>query len=386
MSHVGLSMDDHPADPGDRRPKGHKKAKSTAAVLVSLGALVALVVAVVIVGLLVWNAIKGEAAADYPGPGNDEVLVSVESGQTVTDIGGTLFDANVVASVQAFVDASRFDDRANTITPGGYVMLTQMSGQGAFERMLDPESRYEASVTLPEGLWIDETIARTAEATDLTPGELWSAAADPAAVVLPDWAEGTGERRAEGFLFPAVYPVARNASASEALQSYVDRFNVTAEDTGIADAQEKVGVSAYEALIVASLVQSEGLPQDFTKVARVVYNRLDPETWGETFGYLQLDATLNYGLGEKNVRLTKDQLESANPYSTHTNTGLPPTPINSPGEEAITAALNPAEGDWLYYVTVNLETGETKFTDDYDEFLGYSEELNQWCSDNPDQC
>ena len=170
------------------------------------------------------------------------------------------------------------------------------------------------------------------------------------------------------------------------LQAYVDRFNESADALGLANAEEAVGFSAYEALIVASLVQSEGRPEDFGKVARVIYNRLDPDTWGETYGFLQLDATINYANAESQLNISSEQLQEDGPYNTYTRQGLPPTPINSPGDAAIAAALAPDDGDWLYYVTVNPSTGETKFTDSYDEFLQYKAEFQQWCSDNPGQC
>ena len=116
-------------------------------------------------------------------------------------------------------------------------------------------------------------------------------------------------------------------------------------------------------LNVASLIQAEAHPDDFEKVSRVIYNRLDPDTWGETYGYLGLDATLNYALEQFESNLSQSDLEIKSPYNTRTeqHQGLPPTPSTTPAE-AMEAALEPAKGDWLYYVTVNLDTGETKFT------------------------
>ena len=143
-------------------------------------------------------------------------------------------------------------------------------------------------------------------------------------------------------------------------------------------------MTPYEAMIIASLVQAEGHPDDFDKVARVIYNRLDPETWGGTYGLLQMDATVNYALDKSEINLTTEELQNTDsPYNTYKNPGLPPTPINSPGEAAIEAALNPADGDWLYYVTVNPDSGETKFTADYNEFLGFKSELTDWLAANP---
>ncbi len=120
---------------------------------------------------------------------------------------------------------------------------------------------------------------------------------------------------------------------------------------------------------MASLVQAEGQPADFAKVSRVIYNRLDQGM------KLQLDATVNYALGRSTLKLTNQDITVDSPYNTYKVTGLPPTPINSPGEQALEAALAPAAGDWLYYVTVNPTTGETKFTSSYSEFLKFKAEF-----------
>ena len=161
------------------------------------------------------------------------------------------------------------------------------------------------------------------------------------------------------------------------------RWDKAAEKVGLEAGAKQVGYNPYEVMIIASLVQSEGHPDDFDKVARVIYNRLDEATWGGTYGYLQLDATVNYALKHSEINLPTEKLQGTkSPYNTYLNTGLPPTPINSPGEAAMEAALNPADGDWLYYVTVNPDTGETKFTADYDEFLSFRAELQKWYAEN----
>jgi UPF0755 protein len=120
---------------------------------------------------------------------------------------------------------------------------------------------------------------------------------------------------------------------------------------------------------VASLLQAEAQPKDFAKVARVIYNRLDKDM------RLQLDTTVLYALGRSGTHLSPDELQTDSPYNTYKNKGLPPTPIDSPGQQAINAALHPAKGNWLYYVTTNLKTGETKFTNSYQEFLQFKREL-----------
>jgi UPF0755 protein len=376
-------MKDQSATPPGRGGNG-ARGRSTAAVVIFL---VLIVAGAAMAGWYIIDRLTADSYDDYQGEGSGSVIVSVAPGDTVTVIAGTLADADVVASAQAFIAATQDDERATSIAPGAYDMRLQMSGEAAFERILDPAARYETQVVLPEGLRIDQTVQRTSDATGIPAEALWAVLRDPAqGLQLPTWAPATGDLRAEGFLFPATYAIAKDATALAVLQSYVDRFNKASAASGLEEAESKVGYSPYEVLTIASLIQAEGDPDDYAKVARVIYNRLDPDTWGETYGKLQLDATINYANAEANLNLSSEQLQQDGPYNTYTREGLPPTPINSPGEEAIVAALNPADGDWLYYVTVNPDTGETKFTSSYQEFLNYKAQFETWCKDNPGKC
>lgn len=384
MSHVGISMRDHSSESGGQ--SGKPRRRGFLAALLALLLIGALGFGLYLGGRWVVDQLRSEPPADYPGPGVGSVVVEVSPGDSVTAIGNTLVNANVVASAQAFVNATEGDARANTISPGAYQLKEQMSAAGAFEALLDPATKYQSIVALPEGLRIEQTVTRTAEQTQILPDDLWAVLRDPAALQLPDWAPPSGDLRAEGFLFPATYEFAKDATAAKVLSTFVDRFNTAAIETNLNNSQEKVGKSPYEVLTIASLIQGEGKPEDFDKIARVIYNRLDPTTWGGTFGLLQLDATLNYALAESNLNLSNEQLQADGPYNTYTRPGLPPTPINSPGEEAIIAAMNPADGPWLYYVTTNPDTGETKFTADYNEFLVFKDEFQTWCAQNSDRC
>jgi len=139
---------------------------------------------------------------------------------------------------------------------------------------------------------------------------------------------------------------------------------------------EAIERTPYEVMIVASLVQAEVLPEDMRKAAAVIYNRLDEGM------PLQFDSTVSYALGITELQLSAEQLETESPYNTYANEGLPPTPINSPGEAAIEAALNPAKANWLYFVTINPETRETKFAKDYDRFLRLKDQLRDWLAEN----
>jgi UPF0755 protein len=132
-------------------------------------------------------------------------------------------------------------------------------------------------------------------------------------------------------------------------------------------------------MVIASLVQAEGHPDDYGKVSRVIYNRLAAGM------PLQLDATVNYALKKSDINLSPDQIATDSPYNTYVYPGLPPTPINQPGEAAMAAALAPDEGDWLYFVAVNPDTGETKFTADYNEFLRFKKQFEDYIAANPQE-
>ncbi len=139
-------------------------------------------------------------------------------------------------------------------------------------------------------------------------------------------------------------------------------------------------------MTIASLVEAEGRGDDMPKIARVIYNRLENPGTAGTTGRLEIDATVNYALGRNlGVAISSEDLQVDSPYNTRVNAGLPPGPIEAPGDDALAAALAPADGDWYYYVTVDLRTGETKFAENYDEFLRYKAEFRTYC-ETSDAC
>lgn len=302
---------------------------------------------------------------DFAGPGSGQVIIVVERGDSLTAIGRKLREAGVVATADAFVRAASVNEDSSSIGPGKYTMLRQMSGEQALGLMLDPASRANSRLVLPEGLRMNQTVELAADATGL-PKTRFDAALDHTADLgLPAWSSG----KPEGFLFPATYDLIGDETAQEVLAKLVQRFDQASSDVNLVGRAAELGLDPYDVLIVASLVQAEGHPDDFAKVARVIYNRLEQDM------PLQLDSTIAYALGITDITLSQDQLQSDTPYNTYVNKGLPPTPINSPGEAALEAALTPEKGKWLYFVTVNPDTGETKFTKSYEKFLQYKQEF-----------
>lgn len=351
MSNVDFAMQGG-ADGGGRPPRPPKQKKhSTLAVFVA--ALVALAVlgAVGYAGYRIYERFLA-SAEDYPGPGSGHVVVEIAPGDTLFKIGGTLKDSDVVASAEAFAEAAADEPNATSIAPGSYVMLQRMSGAGAVTRLMDPKARNEFTVLIQEGWRTDQTVARLSEVTGIHEKDFYSALKSEAAVPLPSWAKGSGDARVEGFLFPATYDFETKDKAKDILNIMVRRFNVTAGDVQLQANSRKVGYSPYEVLTIASLVQAEGAGDDYADIASAIYNRLDKKFWPTlgTNGRLDIDATINYIFRKSELNFTDEEKRSTSPYNTYVVTGLPPTPINSPGEKAISAALNPTKSDWLYWV------------------------------------
>ena len=326
-----------------------------------------------------------EGTPDYPGPGTGEVTFEVSEGDTATDIGRNLKEQDIVKSVDAFTDAANANPDSAGIQVGFYEMRLQMKAEDALELLIDPANAVAASITIPEGLRVVDIVALLAKNTDFSKKEFEAALADPAALGLPDYADGNPE----GYLFPATYEFGPNMQPVDMLRAMVARWEQAVADVDLVAKAEAMGYTPHEMMTIASLVEAEGRGDYTPKIARVIYNRLENPDNSITNGLLQIDATVNYALGEPGIaRLTQEEIDSVadSPYNTYTQPGLPPGPIEAPGQAAMEAALNPEDGDWLFYVTVNLATGETKFASTEAEFLEYKAELDEYCATQSDRC
>jgi UPF0755 protein len=361
---------------GDDEPARRRRSglKSCLALLLVAGLLVAAGIAAISFGRDKISDLLAQPA-DYSGGGKGTVLIEVQQGQSVAEIGRNLKAEGVVKSVEAFTDAAHGDEDATSIQVGFYELKKQMPAADALEVLVDEDNLVQNTVTVPEGLRVEDTLKALAKGTDIPLREFTAASKDARAIGLPGYAKGNPE----GYLFPATYAFAPNADAAEMLGDMVDRWRQAAEDADLEGAAEELGYSPHELMTIASLVESEAnRAQDRGKVARVIYNRLETDA---TDGMLQIDATVNYALGrDLGLGLGPEDLDVDSPYNTRKYPGLPPGPIESPGDDAIEAATDPTEGDWVYYVTVNLDTGETRFTDDYQQFLSWkNNELAEYC-------
>jgi UPF0755 protein len=309
----------------------------------------------------------GQDAEDYAGPGGDPVQIVIPKGATGSAMGAVLADADVVASVGAFNEAFDTTPGAAGIQPGTYELPAQIPASDAVQ-MLVANEKIETKVTIPEGFIATQVVDKIASVTDFTQEEVEAAFEDPEAIGLPSQADGN----VEGWLFPKQYVVQPDDTAVDLVKSMVSQTIAELESAGVPKKEWQ------DTLIKASMIEREAMnDEDRGKVARVLENRLDA---GNALG---IDATLVYGLGKPaNEILVSEWNDTSLPYNTRHRVGLPPTPIANPGAASISAVANPTEGDWLWYVTVNLDSGETKFTDDYNEFEVFKREYQEWAAEN----
>jgi len=281
--------------------------------------------------------------------GLPEVIIEIPTGSTGSDIGQILFKAKVVKSSASFFRVAVGDSRSEKIAPGSHRITMKISAAQALDQLLDP-SRIPNLIKIYEGGWKSEVVESLKE-YGFSSQEIEQAFKD---VRLP-----RGLTNAEGVLFPAQYTFAKGVTATEAVQAMVDRF--TQESVSKLILKGNQDFTPSELLTIASIVQAEGDIKDYPQVARVILNRLK-------IGMpLQLDSTVHF---IKKVRgqifLSTQSTLINSPYNTYKRYGLPPGPIGSPGVDAMSAALKPASGDWLFFITV--APGDTRFTKSIDEF------------------
>ncbi|MEW2546219.1 endolytic transglycosylase MltG [Streptomyces sp. NPDC047002] len=210
-----------------------------------------------------------------------------------------------------------------------------------------------ATLVVPEGQRAGAVYASVDKALAVPPGTTRRAAAR-AHLELAGPARGNPE----GYLFPATYPVDEHTTPTSLLTFMVDTANRTLAADHVRTGAAHNGMTPYQAVTVASIVQAEAAtPADMGKVARVVLNRLARDM------PLQMDSTLNYALHRSTLDTTTADTRTGSPYNTYAHKGLPPTPIGNPGETAIKAVSGPPRGDWLYFVTVR--DGDTRFATSY---------------------
>ncbi len=389
MSDIGLGFDPHedehatshrreqPSAPGRRADRGSHHAGTASRR--GRGCLPVLII-LAIIAAGIWfgggavidkvQSLVG-VSADYPGPGTGSVTVEVHEGDSSAAIGRTLKEAGVVKSVSAFTDAAIADERSRSIQVGYYALKKEMKAEDALAVLVDPKNLIQARVTIPEGSRVKDVVKAITKNTDIPARQVRAALNDPGSLGLPPAAGG----QVEGYLFPATYSVVPGQTAKQLLRQMVAKSKQVMSELDVAAKARGLGYTPQEIMTIASILEYEGSRgEDYPKIAQAIYNRLDDGM------ALQSDATVAYANNlSGTVYTTQAEREKDSPYNTYKYTGLPPGPIGSPGEATIKAALNPEPGPWLYWVVVNLRTGETRFNESYSDHLADVEVFREYC-------
>ncbi|MCR2814647.1 endolytic transglycosylase MltG [Microbacterium jiangjiandongii] len=331
----------------------------------------------------VWNtyeepirAFMGwEEPKDYEeGEATGEAAVTIITGDNGASISQNLFDAGVTKTPDAFYDYLIDTQQNPPFQPGVYLLQQKMTSAAALTALLDPANKQANTAQLREGLTVEQSLPLLAEGLALPIEDFQAAVANPA-----DY--GVSADSLEGWLFPATYTFDPGVTAADVIRALVERTTQSLDSAGVPVERR------HEILTIASIIEREArFEEDFYKVSRVIQNRLAPGNT-ETSGLLQMDSTAQYGYQEMHdgtVSSSQEALEDDNPWNTYRHPGLPVGPIANPGDMAIDAAMHPADGPWMYFVTVNLDTGETIFTNTGAEHEKAVTQWQQWCADNPD--
>lgn len=322
---------------------------------------------------------------DYPGEGEGVVVVEIEPGDSTSAIGEMLLGRGVVASRGAFVDAAGERPEIQRVQPGYYQMRERMSGDAAATALLDPQARV-GFMDVKGGIQLDDT--RAPDGT-VTPGVLSQisratcvghdeqrrcldvptlrttmARTAPAQLGVPDWAlagvsRAAPNRRLEGLIAPGTYDIDPTGGPVEVLREVLSASVPRLERSGLGRGATS-GPKAYETLVRASLVEREAIAPDMPRVSRVISNRLAA---GQR---LELDSTVNYPLDVQALRTTTEARGTPGAYNSYLNVGLPPTPVSSVSGAALSAALAPPPGPWMFFVRCTPQ-GTSCFAVDFPE-------------------
>ena len=314
----------------------------------------------VLCALLLIGFLRLQPSNDFsgknPGP---EIEFLIQDGELGSSIAKNLEKQSVIKSASKFIEEFNDNPKAQGISPGSHSIQTQISSKEAIVQLLDPK-RLNNQIVVKEGSTFADVLKL------LKSNEHISKVDTNYKSLVPVFANSRNSL--EGSLFPARYSFEENTTVSSALDAMIRKANSEYKVLGLNNSF--LGFQPFELLTIASMVQIEGDPSNFDKVARVIYNRF------KIGMALQLNATIQYATNSRGQIMLSNRATRINsPFNTYRFRGLPPTPIANPSANAIKAILNPAEGDWLYFITV--APGDTRFTKDFAEFSTWNTEFNK---------
>jgi UPF0755 protein len=305
---------------------------------------------------VVYAAVTG-GESEPTGPARIEVV----KGDTLSSVAEKLEQAGVIPSAFMFKMEARVGGYGTEIKTGEYTFARGAESEMILEKLTAGDAAPTLAVTIPEGLSLEETAQEVAGQSGVSAAEFEEAArrTDYGYGFLEDPAIKT----TEGFLFPKQYEFEKGAKAPQMVTRMLEQYLMETQTLDISSAKERLNMSEYELVIVASLIEKEAArSEERPLVASVIYNRIRKDM------PLQIDASVHYALDKQGEELSLADLKVNSPYNTYENTGLPPGPICSPSRDSLEAAMNPAETDYLYYV-LKANGDEHVFTSNYQAFL-----------------
>lgn len=314
------------------------------------------------------------AGADHAEAQGEEVTFTVRPGESLDSVAERLDDEGIVGSTAAVRRAAEAEGAP--IGAGDFVLRERMPAAEALAVLQGRDVGAVHYVLVERGQRLTETLEALTESTGLSREELDAAAADPQRYGVPEAADTL-----EGWLDPGEYRISVDADAEQILDALVRPRLDHLEEQGVSDPDER-----FRVVTVASLLEAEALPRDYARVAGIIENRLSPDNT-ETRGLLQIDSSVNYGLGVRSLQFTRAQrADASNPYNTYVHPGLPPGPIGMPSDAAVEATVHPVPSEDYYWVTTDIATGHTEFSRTYEEHRKHQREFQKYCASNPGVC
>lgn len=334
-------------------------------------AIVAAVLAVLVVGGLAWGALTlfnscSAQSVELLAEGQ-EATITVAEGAGAKVVGEQLAEARLVSNAGDFTKRVNEMGVDSQLKPGTYTFAGGMSLDAIINQLT--AGPVANALTIPEGSTLEAVAQSVATFTEnhITADAFTAAASDASAYAADyDFLADAGTNSLEGFLFPKTYEIGDDAAAESVVRMMLDQFKTETSGLNWSYPQSQ-GLTIYDAVKLASIVEREssGDEQIRAQVASVFYNRLN--NFGDpNYGFLQSDATTAYELGHDP---TPEDIKNPTPFNTYTNTGLPPTPICSPGLDCLQAVCNPAQTNYFFFCFAPDESGTMQyyFSETYEE-------------------
>jgi UPF0755 protein len=298
----------------------------------------------------------------------EPLTLTIPTGATGTEVAELLEEKGVIRSTLGFRLLARFRGFSAGFDAGKYHMSTNMTVEAVLDVLKAGPFVETVSATFPEGYTVRQMADRAADELGVSASQFRKLALSGDYSIPPYLPKGTDT--VEGFLFPSTYDFEKDVTAKGVVERLLLQFEREAAELPW-DNAKKLGVTPYEVVVIASMIEREARVQkDRPLVSAVIYNRIEKGM------RLEIDATVRYALNKPTGPLTQSDLDVDSPYNTRKFAGIPPTPIASPGLASLKAALSPANVDYLYFLVVDPSTGEHAFTVSYDEFLRLKAQAN----------